>query len=147
MFFLNLNNFKKFRNIVISSSQWNLSVVGIYWVMWGNRFRPRKHLIFWILNFVFPLLFFKKSFYFTFFVPLTIQGEITLPIGKKTLLFLDTDGLSYWWCNHKRIPHKNSVCLFGRKRLCILKQQLVLSKIILCMELRVLINLDSHWES
>ena len=56
----------------------------------------------------------------------------------------DTEDLSYWWCTYKRILHKNSVRLFGRIRLCIVNQQLVLSKVILCMELQVLINLDSH---
>ena len=66
---------------------------------------------------------------------------------KKSLLRInhpDIEDLSYWCCAYKKILHKNAVCLFGQNKLYILKQQFVLSKIILCAELQVLTHFDTH---
>ena len=68
-----------------------------------------------------------------------VQEKITLRIDHS-----DTEVLSYWWCTYKRILHKNAVHHFGQRKLCILKQQFVLSKIILCKKLQVLTNFDTH---
>ena len=43
-----LSNWDNFRIRVTSSCQLNLSVVSIYWVMWGNWRRRTKYLIFGI---------------------------------------------------------------------------------------------------
>ena len=49
--------------------------------------------------------------------------------------------------NYMSTGTKNSVPPLGQTKSCVFKQQLVLSKIILYMELQVLVNLDTHWEN
>ena len=74
-------------------------------------------------------------------VTVDIMGDIIYHVSemckKRQLLrinYSDAEGHSYWWCSYKGISHNNSVCALEQTNLVILKQQIVLSKIILCMK-------------
>ena len=59
----------------------------------------------------------------------------------------DTRDLFFCWCSRMKILHKNSVPRFWQTKLCIFKQKIVCSKIIICMELQVLTNFENHLEN
>ena len=45
--FLKINIFRKLIITVISSNQWNVLVVSIFWVIWGNKLETHKSFDFW----------------------------------------------------------------------------------------------------